>query len=344
MSTSELKTEIHTREWRSNDEPEVLQLLQETLGGGPAGTRPSEFFRWKHIENPFGRSLMLVAEARGKIVGFRSFMRWRFRAGDPAITAVRAVDTATHAEYQGRGIFSLLTREAIEAIRGETDLIFNTPNEKSLPGYLKMGWKTIGAVPILVRPLRPLRVARGMRTYAESITPAGASPTIRADTAAEALQDSAEIERLLEKTRLPGVRLATDRDAAYLWWRYASAPLLDYRAIREVHEGALRGLALFRVRPRGRLWESTVAELFVERGDRRTAARLLHRIRKASSVDHVTASFPLGSTQAAVASRRGFLRSPRGVTMVVNPLRGALTQDPTDLASWALALGDVEVF
>jgi hypothetical protein len=344
MTTSELKTEVLVRGWRDEDEPDVLRLLQDTLGGGPAGTRPVEFFRWKHMDNPFGHSYMLVAEVRGRIVGFRSFMRWRFIAGDQSVAAVRAVDTATHADYQGRGIFSLLTRQAIAGIREEADLIFNTPNEKSLPGYLKMGWEPIGAMPIRVRPVRPVRIARGMRSINETLAPLAPSPEVRAEKAAEALADPIAVDGLIEEARLPGDRLATDRDATYLRWRYASAPLLDYRAIREVRGGVLRGLALFRVRPRGRLQEATIAELLVERGDRRTAMRLLRRVRKASSVDHITASFPSDSTQAASALRAGFFKAPRGLTMVVNPLREGLMFDPTDPQAWALGLGDLEVF
>jgi len=97
----------------------VLDLLGLTLGVGPAGRRPAEFFRWKHLENPFGPSLMLVAEADGRLVGLRAFMRWRFAAGDRQLRAVRAVDTATHPDYQGMGVFSRLTRAALDALDGE---------------------------------------------------------------------------------------------------------------------------------------------------------------------------------------------------------------------------------
>ena len=127
------------RPYDEADEDEVIGLLTAALGGGPAGERPAEFFRWKHQENPFGRSFGLVAEADDRIVGLRAFMRWEFVAGDRRFKAVRAVDTATHPDYQGRGIFSQLTLEALDALRHEADFVFNTPNEKSLPGYLKMG-------------------------------------------------------------------------------------------------------------------------------------------------------------------------------------------------------------
>jgi len=339
-----VQTSILVRPWRDDDLTPVLGLLQAALGEGPAGSRPSEFFTWKHFENPFGRSLMLVAEADGRPVGLRAFMRWRFRTGERTINAVRAVDTATHPDHQGHGIFSMLTRQAIEIMRDEVDLIFNTPNEKSQPGYLKMGWRVVGRVPILIGAHRPLRVALGFRSIRETVAPTRPKPELGCETAAEALAASDAISRLLAAAGAAEDRLATDDDVTYLRWRYGSVPLLDYRAVREEGPGGLRGLALFRVRPRGRLWECTVAELIVADGDKAVAGRLLHRIRRRTGVDHVAASFPARSVQATAARRRGFVRAPGGMTMVVNPLRGVTRPDPLSLDSWAVRLGDLEVF
>jgi hypothetical protein len=51
----------------------VLELLGAAFGEWPRGlsdgTR-SEYFRWKHLDSPFGRSLMVVVELDGSIVGF----------------------------------------------------------------------------------------------------------------------------------------------------------------------------------------------------------------------------------------------------------------------------------
>ena len=127
----------------------------------------AEFFRWKHLENPFGRSYMLLAEAEGD-GGLPLVHAMAIRRGRRTVTAVRAVDTATHPDHQGRGIFRLLTTTAIEALRAEADLIFNTPNDKSLPGYLKMGWRRVADVPIRVRVRRPVRFVRHLRSYGPS--------------------------------------------------------------------------------------------------------------------------------------------------------------------------------
>ena len=66
--------------------------------------------------------------------------------------AVRAVDTATHPDFRGQGVFSALTLGALEELRSDgVAFVFNTPNERSRPGYLKMGWQPVGQVRVLAR-------------------------------------------------------------------------------------------------------------------------------------------------------------------------------------------------
>lgn len=329
------------RPYRPADEAEVLGLLRTTLGEGPAGDRSPEFFRWKHLLNPFGGSLMLVAESQGRIVGFRSLMRWRLLIGDHAVSAVQAVDTATHPEHQGMGIFSRLTREAIDRLRGDVDLVFNTPNEKSLPGYLKLGWRVVGQVPVWVRVRSPMRFIAGVRSLQGEARPGRPKPLVRAETPEHALSDDAQLRVLIDEARVPGDRLATARDVEYLRWRYGSPPGMDYRAVRVERGGRLRGLAFFRVRPRGRLWESTVAELIVGDDDDHVRRELLRDVVRSADVDHATCSFPTGPRGAA---RSGFMRAPRGKTFVVRPIGDLPVPDVTRLDAWALSLGDVEVF
>jgi GNAT superfamily N-acetyltransferase len=332
------RSAIDIRQYRDEDEPAVLELLNLSLGGGPAGRRPPEFFEWKHTRNPFGRSYAIVAEREGQMIGFRTFMRWRFLLDGAPVTAVRAVDTATHPDAQGKGVFTRLTLAALEELKFDTDLVFNTPNGKSLPGYLKMGWRRVMEVPIRVRVRRPLRFARLVGTRDQD-GQRGGPPRVSALSAAELLIDDAALAPLL--CAPPDGRLATDRSPQYLRWRYGDAPILDYRAVSVGHKP--EGIALFRVRPRGRLWETTVAEILVAPGDVGSARRVLAAAARAARVDHVTCSLPAGSEGLAAARRAGFLPSPEGMTLVANPLRPARV-DPLDPASWSLSLGDLEVF
>lgn len=125
------------------DIPDAVNLIKKGLDTEYTET----FFRWKHLENPFGESYGLVAIDQGKIVGLRMFMFWKFinKKQNKIHTSIRPVDTVVDNNYRGKGLFKQLTLKGLEECKGEYDLIFNTPNENSLPGYLKMGWKKIPA-------------------------------------------------------------------------------------------------------------------------------------------------------------------------------------------------------
>jgi GNAT superfamily N-acetyltransferase len=332
---------LTVREYAERDEHAVLELLRAALGEGPTGNRSPEFFRWKHLMNPFGRTFMLVAEEGGRIVGLRAFMRWEFIANDATFRAVRAVDTATHPDFQGRGIFKRLTLEALDALRGDVDFVFNTPNAQSLPGYLKMGWSMVGRLPVWVRVRRPVRFVRGLRHL-------DGPPAHQALFAAEApsvLQDTGVMEGLMARVGRPSERFSTNRSARFLSWRYAAASGLGYRGIADVDgNGSVRGVAIFRVRQRGRLLEATLAEVLAPWEDRATTARLLRRVARETQVDHVATHLAAGSSAARAAATSGFVRAPQGITFVARPLREGIAPDLGAMRSWALSLGDVEVF
>jgi GNAT superfamily N-acetyltransferase len=336
--------DIGIRRYEDADEARVLRLLDDALGGGPTGRRTADLFRWKHVENPFGRSVMLVAESNGRIVGLRAFMRWKFLSGSRVLSAVRAVDTATHPDHQGRGVFSKLTREALEVLRADTDFVFNTPNDKSLPGYLKLGWVEVGTIPTNIRVKRPLAFVRGVRSVRSTEQPSGVTPEVRAERADVLLRQGEAVRGLLEGTRSDEARLHTPVDLPFLRWRYGDAPLLDYRAIGEWSGDRLRGVVFFRLRPRGALWELAVAEVVTAPGDRSCARRLLRATVAACRADHAMSIVPAGSSIRGAFTRAGFVPSRRGVLLVTRILQPGITPDPRSSDSWAPTLGTLEVF
>ncbi|MDR5590572.1 GNAT family N-acetyltransferase [Christiangramia sp. SM2212] len=124
---------------------EIVELIRKNLDPDFS----EEFFKWKHLENSFGKSYGLLAIDNGKIVGLRMFMRWEFfsETTQKTFRAIRPVDTVVDKSYRGQGLFSRLTLSGIKDCEGEFDLIFNTPNQNSLPGYLKMGWQEMQNAP-----------------------------------------------------------------------------------------------------------------------------------------------------------------------------------------------------
>ena len=86
------------------DDPAVIPMLRDALGKVD-DPHYEAFLHWKHRENAFGESPAWVALDGDRVVGYRTFLRWRFLDdGGRTVTAVRAVDTATDPAYRGMGI------------------------------------------------------------------------------------------------------------------------------------------------------------------------------------------------------------------------------------------------
>ena len=323
--------DLQLRRMTEHDEPAVIDLLVACLDWEPGG-RFVDFFRWKHEANPFGRSPGWVAVDGDVIVGFRTFLRWEFATSTGTVRAVRAVDTATHPEHRGRGIFRRLTERAITELTQEgVSFVFNTPNANSLPGYLKMGWRRAGQLPVLFRPTS----LRALPRLAQARVPAElwSSPCEAGLSAADLLADTRPLEDLLNRRSAP-VELRTRVTGSYLRWRYGHAPL-GYRAVT-APSGATEGVAFFRLRRRGAAMEVAVGDIIVPEGQAPLARVLLKRIQHVSGMaDHL---IRLGDDGAPVA---GFLPLPRrGPQLTYRPLADT-APGPRSLR---LSLGDVELF
>lgn len=343
QETATSKAPVEVRPYRDADEAEVLALLDLCLAGGPAGRRTAEFFRWKHHDNPFGRSPAFVAvdATSGAIVGLRTWLRWRLRHRDGGdLAAIRAVDTATHPDHQGRGIFRRLTTESLDSLTGDVDLVFNTPNEASGPGYLRMGWQAVGKVDLAVAPRRPLRMLAHRGDLGSGGVRGGAPPCPLPD-AAEVLDDP-RLGALVGEAAAPGSGLHTARSSEFLRWRYAPPGLAYKAAVVEVG-GDLTGVALCRPRHRGALDELILADVLVRRGDTAAFAATVSQVRRAAG-DYAVALPTRPHRRRTPGARHGWIRIPKaGPLLTTRPLH-PLDVDPAQIGAWSLCLGDLEVF
>ncbi len=311
---------ITTRQLDERDVLPVLDLLRAALGEPPLLRRTPELFGWKHFDNPFGRSLAVIAEIDDRIVGLRAFMRWDLiTPGGGTLRCVRAVDTATHPDYQRRGIFRRLTEETLElAVAQDIDLVFNTPNEKSGAGYLSMGWTEIGQIGVMARPSPRLATDR---------RPAGSAEPD------QFLADPEPAIPLTVNDRSPrGLR--TPRNEAYLRWRFGSHPTARYFRVDSADSTAV-------VRPniRSGRRELIVADVY---GPHPSAA--MRQAAKKSRSGYVAAWFSPGSPERAAALRSGLLPVPgvTALTLMARPLKD-LDVDIESMDSWDLAISDLEL-
>ncbi len=318
-------SDIAVRRATDDDLAEIVDVGAAALGW-QAGDPNEALFRWKHRDNPFGPSPLWVATDGERIAGYRAFMRWELVGPDGRMRrAVRAVDTATHPDFQRRGVFRALTTTAVEEMAAEgVDLVFNTPNDQSRPGYLKLGWAEVGRLPVAARPtgLAALGRLAGARTAASKWS----EHTAVGVPALEVLAD-ADVEGLLDASPATGLRTRADR--RFLSWRFGLEPL-RYRAWAP--DGVHGGIVIFRVRRRGSARECAVSSVLAPPAE---AGALVRGLAAEVDADYV---LTLG-------------RRPRGAGLV--PVRGQgplltvrslASPAPDRLDDWDVQLSDIELF
>jgi GNAT superfamily N-acetyltransferase len=322
---------LEIRPMRGDDRPGVLTLLGTSLGWR-SDARHQDLFAWKHERGTFGPSPAWVALDGDRVIGLRVLLRWDFEQCGRTIHAVRPVDTATDPGYRGRGVFTRLTLHALDDARVQgAELVFNTPNDQSRAGYLKMGWRVIGKLRAVARPTHFRRTSRMLRAHSPADRWAIESHT--GLPATEVLGDRAALEGLIGR-RMTTVGLRTQLTPEFLAWRYGE-PFLGYRAIVGA-EGVAGGVAIFRVRRRGCAREAALCEVLVPSEDPHATRRLVRELR--SSVD---ADYVLAIRTAAWGDHGLWPMLGRGPVLTARTLTDA---SPPDRDEWALTLGDVELF
>jgi GNAT superfamily N-acetyltransferase len=323
-------TQLTIRRAEPGDDVQILSLLQASLGWVPDDLF-ARFFEWKHRQSPFGASPSWVASDGERVVGFRTFMRWEFEYQGRIHHAVRAVDTATHPDYQGRGIFSRLTRAAIDEIRPEgVEFVFNTPNANSRPGYLKMGWQIVGRLPVSVR----VRSVTSSTKMLRARVPADkwSSESRAGVPALEVLDDDDVITKLLD-AQPPSPALRTRRTPAFLRWRYGF-DALRYRAFL-AGPRVRDGVAIVRLRNRGPSVEMVLCDTLMPESDDQAIGRLVR-----TALDESGADYAIRIGGSPVES--GFVRLPKqGPILTWRAVRNS--RQPR-LGDWRLTMGDVELF
>jgi GNAT superfamily N-acetyltransferase len=312
---------ITVRPYVDEDLDGVLDLLRAALGETPFLRRTRELFTWKHFDNPFGRSLLLVAEGEGRIAGLRAFMRWDLATPEgEVLRCVRAVDTATHPDFQRLGIFRRLTLAALEeATAAGIDMVFNTPNPKSGAGYLSMGWVEVGDLGVMVAPGRGLISAM-------------AAPDVLPDVGDYLIDPSPAVD--LTASDRPAQGLRTPRTPDYLAWRFNAHPTARYYRI-----DARSSTAVVRPNVRSGRRELVLSDVFGP--EPATAIAAVHRRNRAA---YVAGWFNAGSPERRAAVRRGMVPIPgvKTLKLVARPLR-SLPVDVTSLAVWDFASSDLEL-
>ena len=340
-------TQYGLRQVVEDDLPVILSLLNTGLAETEATRKTGDFWHWKHRSSPYGESYVGCATAGegSELVALRALMPWSFAdASGRTYRAFRPVDTVTRPDHQRRGLFSTLTKRAIRDLEADgADFIFNTPNEQSRPGYLKMGWEVVGSLPLYAR----LTNWTGLGSVLLGKTPQPPHG-YALESWDEFVQRFSSLERVdlvrsHEESR-PRTGLRSVRSADFLSWRYGQHPNIDYDVFSQSDgRGKLVGFLVGRrVRGFRGLPAFLLTELFVQEACQESLHALVKAFISSRCAAYVVTHVAKNTIEHEVLESCRFRRLPtRGYILAARSLSTPVSQ-LTETDGWDLTLCELE--
>ncbi|NBW67001.1 GNAT family N-acetyltransferase, partial [bacterium] len=219
MTSSTGRPKWGVREATTADIPAMNSLFAEVFGGG----RPLAHDQWKYGENPFGAPVVVIAEDGNRVIGQYAIWPTPLRLGNSIYWGAQSLDTMTHPDYQGQGMFTALASACYEAAaKQEIVAVYGFPNENSYPGFMRRlnfhhafdvhGWTRLllpaahPRIPRLVAPVASLAVR---------LFPLPRDAALRFEPL---WPEEAATEALLDEWRASPGLCRVERSSA--WWRY----------------------------------------------------------------------------------------------------------------------------
>lgn len=322
---------LELRDFTPADLP-ALRDLWVAVNGAPRG---EDYDRWRFLDTPLGPMWTVLAMDGERCAGSYTLAPTRMNVGGEALLGAQSLDTMTHPDFRGQGLFTKLADLCYRRAAADgCELIYGFPNENSYPGFVRrLNFHHVGEVGRWTRPL-----AGGALGLLAGLMPKGkAAPGL---AVSEGRPADEELAALVAET-LP-VKDICRIDRAKIWFdhRYAPAAGWNYEwlAARD-GTGALKGAAVWRLDAAvGHAW---LLELL---GDAAARGHLLRHILGAAKARGAGALGAMGNDPDFVASLRsaGFLGRPPFHFIVRTFASRTLRANPHNPPAWRLVTGDFD--
>jgi len=356
-----------TSRYTSNDALDSLQLVRTVSGETEAADSAHQ--EWQRQRSPAGAAIGALAReaGTGRLIGEATTIPIRVILSGKVRIASLALDPVIDPAYQQAGVLAALLGDLFDLSAKEgIAFTYAFPGEASYGTDMeKAGYKNIGAIPLLLRPLNPERLA--------TKTAHGHPPARAASIARRVWRTAAPVAR---PEALPGLEIAevdyfdgsfavfwervqhqfkamVVRDTTYLNWRFVDVPNRDYTAFAARSEGEIRGFIVLRAAPLGQFSAGLIVDMVVEASaEGRAAARLLldraHSHFRNQDLDLVASLALRHTDEFRLLRSMGFwvcpkFLEPRPFRLFVrsNDESGS-TRLTYDLKNWFLMMGDYD--
>jgi GNAT superfamily N-acetyltransferase len=131
-------------EYNETEHLDQLVKLERHLWENQTEDELKAIFKWKYRKK-YDFSNAFVALENDRLIAFRGFFINRYKVLNDVYPIAVFSDAVTHPKYRGRGVFSKLSNFGVQYLKenGIIGVLALSSNNKSSPGYLKLGAKAL---------------------------------------------------------------------------------------------------------------------------------------------------------------------------------------------------------
>ena len=143
---------IEITEYTKNDRESCLILLEKSF----QGISDERNFIWRFETPNRPPPVIVCAKHNDDIVGFDSYIPWRFTYDNKQYIGYQGGESATDKAYRGQGIQNRIKKFACElALVKGIDFIFGSGNLPNIKAAIKSGFHPVGSFPLYQRLVSP---------------------------------------------------------------------------------------------------------------------------------------------------------------------------------------------
>jgi predicted N-acetyltransferase YhbS len=253
------------RLYQEGDEKEILDLLGSAFATWPnfQVDSPHYHWRWKYLDNTLGRSIVVVAEEKGKIIGVNHTLSLEVKIGNEVYPANLLSDAAVNPDFRNQGTFKSMAELSIEE-RDKSGSRFNYWVTRN-PHMIKRGLKFFQRFPHGIHNLVRIRdidlQLENMSMKRKGLVKAGflllnklnsvinfqISQSISSNCEIKVIQKFNHQVDELCSSLLEAHCFIVKRDRHYLNWRYMDTRAGGYKIIAAIEEGKTAGFIVLAI-------------------------------------------------------------------------------------------------
>jgi len=104
-----------------------------------------EYLQWLYVENPAGKAVGMDAVSGGQLAAHYACIPAKVALNGASVNALLSLNTATHPDFRGQGLFTNLARLTFKAAEsGGFSAVYGVANANSTPGFVrKLGFQLV---------------------------------------------------------------------------------------------------------------------------------------------------------------------------------------------------------